>query len=139
MSKYITKQRKILTEYLSKHVDESISANQIALALADKISKSAVYRNLADMESEGKIRRASNSSQREAVYRYLDDERCRECLHLSCKKCGKTYHMQTSVANSLITSVAENENFSIDKGETVLYGVCAKCQNSSKSENGGRE
>ncbi|MCH5303260.1 MAG: transcriptional repressor [Ruminococcus sp.] len=134
MSKYITKQRKILAEYLSNHTDESISASQIANALSDKISKSAVYRNLADMEEEGKLRRVANSSCREAVYQYLDDEHCKNCLHLSCKKCGKTYHMQTAVANSLINSVAENENFSIDKGETVLYGVCCDCQLSKVAE-----
>ena len=48
MSSYSTRQREALLAYLSRHPDELLSARQIADALADeKISLSAVYRNLA--------------------------------------------------------------------------------------------
>jgi Fur family ferric uptake transcriptional regulator len=128
MPKYVTKQRKILTDYLSRHPDESISAGQIADALSDQISKSAVYRNLSDMESEGKVRRVVGGGSREVVYQYVDGHGCEGCLHLSCTKCGKTVHMQKQIADRLVDSVAENNDFSIDKGETVIYGVCAACR-----------
>lgn len=128
MSKYMTKQRKLLIEYLSGHTDESISANQIASELSDKISKSAVYRNLADMESEGNLRRVADNNSREVIYQYVDKEKCGECLHLSCKKCGKTYHMNMKAADSLVNNVSKNERFMIDKEKTVLYGVCKDCQ-----------
>ena len=124
----MTKQRKILTDYLALHPDESISAGQIALALSDKISKSAVYRNLSDMEAEGKVRRVVGGSSREVVYQYVDGHGCEGCLHLSCTRCGKTLHMKKQIADRLVDSVAENDNFSIDKGETVIYGICAACQ-----------
>lgn len=127
MSKYMTKQRKLLTDYLAQHTDESISAGQIAEALADTISKSAVYRNLSALEAEGKIRRVVSGSSREVVYQYVDGHDCKGCLHLSCTKCGKTVHMQKQIADTLVDSVALTDNFSIDKGETVIYGVCAKC------------
>ncbi len=127
MPKYMTKQRRILIEYLSLHTDESMSANQIAEALSDKISKSAVYRNLADMELEGKLRRVAETKSREAVYQYADSEKCHECLHLSCKKCGKTYHMGMNTADSLVESVSKKESFVIDKERTVLYGICKEC------------
>jgi Fur family ferric uptake transcriptional regulator len=127
MPKYITKQRKILTEYLSEHPDESLSANQIAEALESKISKSAVYRNLADMEAEGKVRKTAQGSGREVYYQYTDNEHCRGHLHMSCKKCGKTYHMEDSIAELLVEGLSEKENFSIDKSETVLYGICGEC------------
>ena len=130
MPKYITKQRKILTDYLSRHIDESLSAGQIAEALSDTISKSAVYRNLSDMEAEGKLHRVMGGGSREAVYRYSGGTVCSQSLHLSCKKCGKTVHLQQQIADDLVTSVAANEAFAIDKGETVIYGVCAGCQNS---------
>lgn len=53
MSSYSTRQRKALLAYLSRHPDELLSARQIADALADeKISLSAVYRNLAQLEAE---------------------------------------------------------------------------------------
>ena len=128
MPKYLTKQRKILLEYLSRHTDESISAGEIAEALSDKISVSAVYRNLADMEAEGRLRRVASGGSREAVYQYIDEHECRSCLHLSCKKCGKTVHMQQQTADALISSVEADSHFSIDKGETVIYGVCSDCK-----------
>lgn len=128
MPKYMTKQRKILTEYLSERTDESISATLIAEALADKISKSAVYRNLADMEAEGKLRRVASKGSREIIYQYVDEEKCHDCLHLSCKNCGKTYHMENTAAEKLINSVMKNEDFDIDKERTVLYGICKDCK-----------
>lgn len=128
MPKYITKQRKLLTEYLSRHTDESLSANRIAEALCDKISKSAVYRNLSDMESEGKLRRVAANGSREVIYQYVDEEKCHDCLHLSCKKCGKTYHMNCAVAENIIKDISDNELFDIDKEKTVLYGICKDCK-----------
>ena len=54
MSKYSTQQRKALLHYLSEHPDEHLSTRQIAQALAaEKISLSAVYRNLAAARSRG--------------------------------------------------------------------------------------
>ena len=51
MSKYSTKQRELLLLYLSEHVDEKISVKQIVEALKkEKISLSAIYRNLAEIE-----------------------------------------------------------------------------------------
>ena len=128
MPKYLTKQRKLLLEYLSQHTDESISAAQIAEALSEQISVSAVYRNLADMESEGKLRRVAGGGSREAVYQYIDERKCKSALHLSCKKCGKTVHMQKQIADELVDSVAQSDDFVIDKGDTVIYGLCAACQ-----------
>lgn len=65
MSSYSTQQRKALLAYLSRHPDELLSARQIADALADeKISLSAVYRNLAQLEAEEKVRRSSKSGTR---------------------------------------------------------------------------
>lgn len=90
----MTKQRKILLDFLSAHTDESFSAKQIAAELADQnISISAVYRNLAELEADKKIQRITKGRWREVFYQYIDDDECKQCLHLSCKRCGKTYHL----------------------------------------------
>ena len=128
MPKYITKQRKLLLEYLTQHTDEYLSAEQIAEALADTVSKSAVYRNLSELEAEGKLHRAAVGSGREALYRYAGSHACSQSLHLSCKKCGKTVHMQQQLADTLVSQVAQNDDFTIDKGVTVIYGTCAACR-----------
>ena len=62
MSKYMTKQRKALLNYLSAHADEKLSAKQIEENLSGEgISISAVYRNLSDLEKEGGGSRAQLS------------------------------------------------------------------------------
>ena len=129
MPKYMTKQRKALLNYLSMHADERLSAKQLEDALkSEGISISAVYRNLSELEREGKVRRVNNSGSREVFYQYTDGAHCKDCLHLSCEKCGKTYHMNSAVAQTLIENLVQSDEFTIDKANTVLYGVCGDCR-----------
>ena len=129
MAKYMTKQRQILLDYFSRHTHEAFSAKQIADALGeDRISPSAVYRNLAVLEKDGLLKRVSRPGSHEAFFQYTDDSECCEKLHLSCKRCGKMYHMNSSGAELLIHAIEEKEGFSVDRSETVLYGLCEACQ-----------
>ena len=90
----------------------------------------SVQATIARMEAEGKLHRVMGGGSREVIYRYSGAHTGSQCLHLSCKKCGKTVHMQQQLADRLVDSVAQNNDFAIDKGETVIYGVCAACQKS---------
>lgn len=135
MLKYATRQRAALLQYLEDHIDESLSAVQITEALAQSgISKSAVYRNLAALEAEGLIDRSAKSGTKTIFYRYHGSELCREHIHMSCRKCGRTYHMDAGATNRLLDSVEEASNFQIDKASTVLYGVCADCRERGSHE-----
>ena len=130
MAKYITKQRRLLLDFLAKHTDETLSAGQIAEALSGKeISTSAIYRNLAALEQEGKLKRSVKPGSQEAYYRYTDDEDCRGHLHLSCLRCGKTVHVEEPETDALARSLASTEGFTLDRTDTVLYGICADCKN----------
>ena len=129
MPKYRTKQRKLLLDFLRSHPDEALSAGRIADAVqGEPITISAVYRNLADLEAEGKVRRLSRAGNREVFFPYLDASNCRNCLHLSCTKCGKTFHMHALGAAQLERDVARNDEFQIDRNETVIYGLCRDCR-----------
>ena len=133
MPKYQTKQRKLLLAFLASHVDETFSARQIAQALEkEKISISAVYRNLAELETERKVRRMVNGAGREISYQFTDTDACKGCLHLSCKQCGRMFHMDTADADALVRQIAKQEQFAIDRTETVLYGICGACQEQEK-------
>ena len=71
MSGYNTKQRRALLAFLGEHPDELLTARQMADELAEKqISLSAVYRNLAQLEVEEKVRRSAKSGSHEAFYQY---------------------------------------------------------------------
>lgn len=135
MQKYKTRQRRVLLDYLAAHADEELSARQIETALREfDISLSAVYRNLSALESEGKVRRVSKSGSREVYYQYTDCMSCKDCLHLSCEKCGKTYHMNIPGMEMLIENLASSDEFAIDRKNTVLYGVCKSCQKEDKEK-----
>lgn len=129
MAKYNTKQRTALLNFLEQHADEVFSAREIAEVLSVvHISVSAVYRNLSELEAEGKIHKRSKSGSREAYYQYINAKSCKGCLHLSCKQCGKTFHMDTDIAERLTAQLDLVNGFSLDKGNTVLYGVCEDCK-----------
>lgn len=130
MPQYATRQRKALLEYLRAHPDEILSARQIAQALEpEDVSLSAVYRNLAALESQGMLRRAPKDGGHEVYYRFTQSDACKQHLHLSCSQCGKTFHMDVPATDSLVEQVANAADFQVDRSNTVLYGVCSACKN----------
>ncbi|MCM1335152.1 MAG: transcriptional repressor [Bacteroides sp.] len=127
MSGYMTKQRRLLYTFLADHADRRFTAREAADALADRISRSAVYRNLAALEREGLIARSIADGGREIRYRYLRPGDCRERIHLTCTVCGESEHMERELSERLLKRLADEAGFHLDKTRTVLYGVCEKC------------
>lgn len=126
---YSTEQRNILLTFLQTNPDTVFSAKQIAQSLADKnISRSAVYRNLAQLETEQKIKRVVKTGSHEAYYQFYDTKDCRNHIHLSCTKCGKIFHMEGNDADRLSQMLDGNEGFELNKSETVIYGLCKECK-----------
>ena len=126
MQAYMTQPRKRLLTYLHSHADETLTAGQLAEELPE-ISVSAIYRNLSALERDGAVQKVVRSGSREVFYRYKEAEACRDHLHMSCKKCGKTFHMNEAETQALVEAVAKLDGFEIDRGDTVLYGVCEAC------------
>ena len=129
MAKYMTRQRRLLLSFLSEHADETLPTGRIVEALAgEEISASAIYRNLADLEREGTVRRSAKPGSQELCYRYTGAENCERHLHLSCLRCGKTVHMEETETDVLAQQLADSEGFVLNRADTVLYGICADCQ-----------
>ena len=131
MQAYMTQPRKRLLSYLRSHADETLTAGQISQDLPE-ISVSAVYRNLAALEQDGAVRRVAKNGSREVFYQYMQAETCREHLHLSCKQCGKTFHMDEKETEALLDSIARLDGFAVDRSDTVLYGTCEACRRERK-------
>jgi len=127
MVKYLTKQRRQLIRYLEQHTDELLTAQDISQAL-NGISVSAVYRNLSAMEEDGLLKRSIRENCREAFYQYIAAPGCKDSLHLSCRICGKSIHLGDPETQQLLDSTLKTTGFQIDKSETILYGICADCQ-----------
>ena len=129
MKKYMTSQRKILLEYLSRHHERQISAKQIEEDLRlQGISLSAVYRNLSDLENENLVKRCTKGGKREVYYQYVATESCKNALHLTCKICGRTTHMSADTTSDFCLRLLASDGFEVDKSETIIYGVCKNCR-----------
>lgn len=130
MARYQTEQRKLLLLFFSQHPHQQYSAKEIwELVGGDSISVSAIYRNLSELERLGQLRRCQKSGSREAYYQYTNQADCREYLHLTCRRCGSTCHLDLADTNFLVGRIAQQNHFSVDKADTVIYGICAACQN----------
>ena len=128
MKKYDTRQRDYLINFLDQHPDQLLSVRQIAQELcSQQISLSAVYRNLSQLEAEGLIRKSIKPGSREAYYQYVGAEDCHSHLHLSCTRCGKTFHMDAERTAQLTRAMSELDGFDLDILKTVLYGICQNC------------
>lgn len=128
MIAYRTEQRGRLIEFLQRNPDKRFSAQQIAENLpAPEISLSAIYRNLAALESAGFINRFTKEGSREIYYQYIQAEQCQGCIHLICMKCGKTLHMEREITDQLLTDVFDSKGFQISRQKTVLHGICKSC------------
>lgn len=121
MAKYNTKQRMMFISFLESNPDSGFCAKDIKEAIGD-ISLSAVYRNLAALEKEGCIRKHADK------YEYIGSKKCKSCLHMNCKSCGKSFHLSGVFSEFIINNVFSNERFEIDKNDTVLYGICKNCR-----------
>ena len=128
MASYNTAQRQKLINFLSKNPDKQFSVKQIHSELSDdSISLSAVYRNISAMEAEGTVSRYTKEGSREMVYRYTHSGECMKSIHLSCVKCGKTFHLNPEETDRIVSNVKLTDGFELNKNKTVLYGFCKNC------------
>ena len=128
MVKYETKQRRALLDFLAANADKPLSAADVVAGLKSSgISASAVYRNLSSLENEGKVQRLAVGGSNKVYYRYTVAEGCERHLHLSCCRCGKTFHMDVPATDTLRTEVLHGSDFKVDSANTVLYGICGNC------------
>lgn len=134
MSVYRTEQKKILTEFLSHHRDESFTIDEIEAKLRFEAeegiqlpARSTIYRLIDRLCVEGQVRKFIAPNERKASYQFVAGGHCDAHLHLQCTDCGKLFHMEESVSDELIRQISRCNNFSVDEEETVLYGRCALC------------
>jgi len=126
---YNTKQRETLSEYLQKHHDKLFTAEELCCQMEKyQISKSAVYRNLAELEKQGKVQKATQNGSRKAYYQYLDSKACKNHIHLACTHCGKTQHLNCLDTQKIAESVKTNANFFVNNENTIIYGLCKNCK-----------
>lgn len=129
MAHYNTKQRQVLLDFFNQYPHDVFATSEIVNHLKPKgISESSIYRNLADLEMNGQIRKVSKKGTREAHYSYLNAECCKDKIHLFCTTCKNTTHLDIMKAEEIQNEVLQVAGFKIDTRDTVIYGTCENCK-----------
>ena len=139
MKDYQTGQRKALLDFFAQNSTEAFSADQIVSLLGtEKVSRSAVYRNIDRMLQEGLLRKSQSPDGRKALYQYVDCRQDCNRIHLQCGKCGRIFHMENASDEERLKSVLDSSGFHLDEQATMLHGTCRSCHLASGEAKEGR-
>lgn len=122
----VTPQRMAIYSYLVS-TDAHPSVETIYNAVKSdnpSISLATVYKNLATLRDANLIVEFNVG---EDSHRY--DVNTKPHTHLVCKQCHNVYDYFENISLDNIIDTVENKlNFSIEKQEVNLYGICDKCK-----------
>ena len=107
------------------------SADEVYEAVCKKhstISRGTVYRNLAILSDEGKLRRIAGAS---GAARY--DWRLENHYHLQCRHCGKLFDISMPYFDRLEERIPDDMGFVIEGHEIVFTGLCPDCKEKEPS------
>ncbi|MCR5177518.1 MAG: transcriptional repressor [Lachnospiraceae bacterium] len=132
-SKYKTKQREILVEYLKSVAGEHITASDVCAYFKEQgatIGQSTVYRQLECLVDEGVINKYVIDVNSPACFEYTghdDPQDGKVCFHCKCEKCGRLIHLKCEELSGIAGHLYSEHHFSLDPKRTVFYGICEKC------------
>jgi len=88
------------------------------------LSLATVYKNIILMVEKGVLVEVPITGEK-AKYELLKADH----IHLVCTECGEVEDKPHNLdADALFTSMTKEENFTLNKQQINLYGVCAECQ-----------
>ncbi len=131
---YKTKQRDEILRFFMDNEDECFSAKDIIGKV--EAGEATVFRTLASLAEEGKIKRFTGGSGHGdcAYYQFNSSEACASHIHLKCQNCGKLIHMDCTFMEEIVSHFRREHAFVVDCGKTVIYGLCGDCAGLEQAE-----
>ena len=132
-TKYKTRQRELLLEYLESLEGEHVTAQDVSEFLKKKgasIGQSTVYRQLESLVDEGIINKYIIDGNSPACFEYVGEGSHHKegaCYHCKCEKCGKLIHLHCDELTHIGQHLDEEHKFKLDTKRTVFYGLCEEC------------
>ena len=126
---YQTRQQEAVAALFQQRPADCLTPEEAYAALegqGHEIGKTTVYRAIARLCENGVLRRYfSHESGEAALYQFNP---CREShLHIRCVGCGALEHLHCEEVEAFKAHLTQHHGFSLDEGQTVLYGLCEKC------------
>jgi len=127
---YQTRQQEAVEEIFSATPDECMTAEEAYYMLHKRgleIGKTTVYRTITRLCQAGRLRRyVPHGSGQAATFQYNP---CQEShLHIRCIHCGALAHLHCDEVQSFSRHLTMHHGFTLDEGQTILYGCCQNCQ-----------
>ena len=132
-SKYNTRQREVLLDYLRSVPGKHVTAADVCTYLRKQgapIGQATVYRRLESLVDEGIINKYIIDSNSPACFEYVDSSSHIAgdiCFHCKCEKCGKLVHLHCDELSGIIEHLYKDHRFELDPKRTVFYGLCETC------------
>ncbi len=125
---YDTGREQALLTLLRESGEQGLSLHEISARLTPNgKGKSTIFRLLASLTEQGKVRKLPDEKSRHFIYQYTESAHCRSHLHLKCMGCGRFIHLTERLSRLLCEAVHDEGNFSLDEERTLLFGRCAAC------------
>ncbi|MBR3895081.1 MAG: transcriptional repressor [Clostridia bacterium] len=127
--------REALVSYLSRHPDRQFCAEELCEALngSETEGRSSVYRHLTSLCADETVRKFRDEARKCAVYQYVGKGcDCGSHFHEQCTVCGKLNHLDCGDSAEFVEHLLRVHGFSVDRGRSILYGVCAACRAEGK-------
>ena len=138
MGVYKTAGRQRLLDFLESRPDSQFTVEELCAEMdhrdGETSRKSTVYRHLSELCDEGTVRKYRSDTQSAYVYQYVGLGDCRHHFHLKCVSCGTLTHLECAVSEELLEHIQSDHGFRVDRGRSILYGVCEACAALEKRE-----
>jgi Fur family ferric uptake transcriptional regulator len=126
---YQTKQKKIIMEHLKARPDHSFSAkelHELCKACAASVGLATVYRQLAVLAEENRVKKIVTDAGRSVRFQYADAPA--DAFYLKCDRCGKVIPAHCSLLEQAKSHMRVEHGFEIDSARSLLYGRCSICK-----------
>ncbi len=130
-NEYHTAGRGALSGFFEAHPDCQFTADELyaAVSAQAEVGKSSVYRHLSELCEKDIVRKFRSETRGCNVYQYVGNGcDCRDHFHEKCTVCGKIQHLDCHATEEFATHLLREHGFSVNCGQTILYGVCAECR-----------
>lgn len=131
---YSTPQKLRLLTYLRDHKDEQFTVAQLAATLEDGSTgapgRSTLYRQIAQLCTDGVVRRFEQAGSNSFVYQFADTrDGCdgESHFHLKCVHCGRLIHLDCSQLAAVRAHIQADHGFRIGSAHGILWGECTRC------------
>lgn len=128
---YKTAGKMALIDYLSQNPDRQFTVDELCHAVNgnSNAGKSSVYRHLSALCDDETVRKFQSDARKCAVYQYVGSRcDCGSHFHEKCTQCGKLRHLDCDDSEQFAAHLLAVHGFAIDRGRSILYGLCAACR-----------